>query len=163
MRLNKKNIMAKNVLLVEDMEHNLLSVSQTCDKGNYMIFYSKNCQIRDVKKNRLVGTATRTPNNIYILDEKKENCYLGNEDESWLWHKRLGHINFENIIQLNKKETIRDLLSMKNLISFICKQCQHGKQTRVRFKTKEHSTTKTFKIVHVDVCGPMRTKRLNGE
>ena len=92
--LNNKNIMAENVLLVEDMEHNLLSVIQTCDKGHYMIFYSKNCQIRDVKKNRLVGTATRTPNNIYILDEKKENCYLGNEDESWLWHKRLGHINF---------------------------------------------------------------------
>ena len=62
--LNNKNIMAKNVLLVEDMEHNLLSVSQICDKGHYMIFYSKNCQIRDVKTNWLVGTATRTPSNI---------------------------------------------------------------------------------------------------
>ena len=68
--LNNKNIMAENVLLVEDMEHNLLSVIQTCDKGHYIIFYSKNCQIRDVKTNRLVGTATRTSNNIYILDEK---------------------------------------------------------------------------------------------
>jgi hypothetical protein len=160
--LNNKNIMAENVLLVEDMEHNLLSVSQTCDKRHYMIFYSKNCQIRDVKT-RLVGIATRTTNNIYILDEKKENCYLGNEDESWLWHKRLGHINFENMIQLNKKEAIRDLPVMKNLTSSICKQCQHGKQTRVRFKTKEHSTTKPLEIVHPDVCGPMRTTGLNGE
>ena len=96
--LNNKNIMAENVLLVEDIEHNLLSVSQICVKGNYMIFYSKNCQIRDVKTNWLVGTATRTPSNIYILDEKKEDCYLGNEDENWLWHKRLGHINFEILI-----------------------------------------------------------------
>ena len=80
------------------MEHNLLSVSQRCDKGNFMIFDSKQCQIRDVKTNQLVGTATRTPNNIYILDEKDENCYLGNEDESWLWHKRLGHINFYYLI-----------------------------------------------------------------
>ena len=39
--LNNKNIMAENVLLIEDMEHNLLSVSQTCDKGHFMIFDSK--------------------------------------------------------------------------------------------------------------------------
>ena len=44
--LNNKNIMAENVLLIEDMEHNLLSVSQTCDKGHFMIFDSKQCQMR---------------------------------------------------------------------------------------------------------------------
>ena len=128
--------MAENVLLIEDMEHNLLSISQTCDKGHFMIFDSKQCQIRDVKTKQLVGTATRTPNNIYILDDKDENCYLGNEDESWLWHKRLRHINFDNLIQLNKKEAIRDLPFINNLSISICKQCQHGKQTRVKFKTK---------------------------
>ena len=76
--------MAENVLLIEDMEHNMLSVSQTWDKWHFMIFDSKQCQIRDVKTNQLLGTAKRTPNNIYILDEKDENCYLENEDESWL-------------------------------------------------------------------------------
>jgi hypothetical protein len=80
----KKDIMAKNVLLVENMEHNLLSVSQTCDTGHLMTFDFKQCKIRDVKTNQLVGIATRTSNNIYILDEKDENCYLGHEDESWL-------------------------------------------------------------------------------
>jgi hypothetical protein len=145
------------------MEHNLLSVSQTCDKGHLMIFDSKQCQIRDVKTNQLVGTATRTSNNIYILDEKDENCYLGHEDESWLWHKRLGHINFDNLIQLNKKEAIRNLPIIKNLSNSICKQCQHGKQTRVKFKTKEYSTTKPLEIIHADVCGPMRTTGINGE
>jgi hypothetical protein len=94
---------------------------------------------------------------------KKKKCYLGSEDESWLWHKRLGHINFENLIQLNKKEAIRDLPVIKNLSSSLCKQCQHGKQTRVKFKTKEHSTTKPLEIVHADVCGPMRTAGLKGE
>ena len=33
--------MAENVLLVEDMEHNLLSVRKICDKGNYMFFILK--------------------------------------------------------------------------------------------------------------------------
>jgi hypothetical protein len=80
-----------------------------------------------------------------------------------LWHKRLGQINFENLIQLNKKEAIRDLPVIKDLSSSVCKQCQHGKKTRVKFKTKEHSTTKPLKIVHADVCGPMRTIGLKGE
>ena len=117
--------MSGNVLLMKDMEHNLLSVSQTCNKGNLMIFDSKQCQIRYVKTNQLVGRDTRTPNNIYILDEKDENCYFGNEYESWLSHKRLGHINFDNLIQLNKKEAIRDLPIIKNLSISIFKQCQH--------------------------------------
>jgi hypothetical protein len=76
--------MAENVLLVEEMEHNLLSVSQTRDNDLFMIFDSKECQIRDIKSNKLVGIATRTSSNIYILDEEKEKCYLGSEDESWL-------------------------------------------------------------------------------
>lgn len=128
--------MAENVLLVENMEHNLLSVGQTCNKGHYMIFDSKQCQIRDVKTNQLVGTTTRTSSNIYILDEEDENCYLGHEDESWLWHKRLGHISFDNLIQLNTKEAIKNLSVIKNISNSICKQCQQGKQTRVKFKTK---------------------------
>ena len=52
--LNNRKNMAENVLLVENMEHHLLSVSQTCDKIHLMIFYSKGCEIRDIKSNKLV-------------------------------------------------------------------------------------------------------------
>ena len=38
-----------------------------------------------------------------------------------------------------------------------------GKQTRVEFKTKEHSTTRPLDLVHTDLCGPTRSKGLNGE
>jgi hypothetical protein len=64
---------------------------------------------------------------------------------------------------LNKREAIRDLPVIKNLSSSVCKQCQHGKQTRVEFKTKEHLTNKPLEIVHADVCGPMRTTGLKVE
>ena len=39
-------IKVENVLLVEDLKPNILSVSQTCDQGNIYIFYSKKCEIR---------------------------------------------------------------------------------------------------------------------
>ena len=39
-------IKEENVLLVENFKPNLLSVSQTCDKGHICIFYSEKFEIR---------------------------------------------------------------------------------------------------------------------
>ena len=45
-----------------------------------------------------------------MLDEiKMERCCLGKEDESWFWHKRMGHIHFGNLIKISKKQAIREM------------------------------------------------------
>jgi hypothetical protein len=44
--IGNKNTKAENVLLVEDMKHNLLSVSQMCDQGHKVTFDSQKCEIR---------------------------------------------------------------------------------------------------------------------
>ena len=44
--IGNKNEKAENVLLVEDMKHNLLSVSQMCDQGHKVTFDSQKCEIR---------------------------------------------------------------------------------------------------------------------
>ena len=83
--LGTKKGKAENVLLVEDMTHNLLSVSQICDHGHTCIFDLEGCKIVKQSMNKVVATATRTPRNIYILDKtNQENCCMGKEDESWL-------------------------------------------------------------------------------
>jgi hypothetical protein len=69
--LGRKNVKAKNVLLVEDLNHNLLSVSKMCDQGYTLMFDSRKCKIRENNSGRLVATATRRRNNIYILDMNK--------------------------------------------------------------------------------------------
>ena len=108
--------------------------------------------------------APRTSSNVYILDmEGEEKCCLGQEDESWIWNRRLGHIIFDNLIKSNKKEVVRDLPKIINPSNPICKHCQIGKQTRVRFKTKEHSTTEPLELIHTDLCGPTGTKIIYGE
>ena len=83
--LGRKYVAVKDVLLIENMRHNLLSVSQMCDQGHVLTFTSKDCEIRREDSGKLVATASRTPKNIYILDKiMKEKCCLGREDESWL-------------------------------------------------------------------------------
>jgi hypothetical protein len=38
-RIGNKNTKVENVLLVEDMKHNILSVIQMCDQGHKVTFY----------------------------------------------------------------------------------------------------------------------------
>jgi hypothetical protein len=44
-RIGNKNTKAENVLLVEHMKHNLLSVSQMCAQGHKVTFDSQKCEI----------------------------------------------------------------------------------------------------------------------
>ena len=37
--------------------------------------------------------SSRAPNDIYVMYEENKACLLAKEDESWLWHKLMGHIN----------------------------------------------------------------------
>jgi hypothetical protein len=79
--LGRKNVKEKNVLLVEDLKHNLLSVSKMCDQGYTLTFDSRKCKIKENNSGRLVATATRRLNNIYILDMKKrENIEATQKD-----------------------------------------------------------------------------------
>ena len=59
-------IKAENVLLVENLKPNLLSVSQTCDQGHICIFDSEKCEIKNKKLGKVVGIAMRNTNNIHL-------------------------------------------------------------------------------------------------
>jgi hypothetical protein len=109
-RIGKKDTNEKNVLLVEDMKHNILSVSQMCDQGHKLVFDSQKGEIRKEYSGRVVVIVVRTPSNIYALSEiGKEKCYLGKEDEVWLWHIIMDNINFDNLVKVSKKELVREI------------------------------------------------------
>ena len=52
-------IKVENVLLVENLKPNLLSVSQTCDQGHNYIFDLEKCEIMEKDSGRVVGIAIR--------------------------------------------------------------------------------------------------------
>jgi len=60
-----------------------------------------------------MAKGVRTLDNVYILKKIQEDkCYLSQIGESWLWHKRLGYTSFNNLININKINAVRDILKM---------------------------------------------------
>eukprot|EP00253_Pinus_taeda_P032416 PITA_32416 len=129
----KEQVKAGNVLYVDGLKHNLLSVSQMCDNGTEVIFRSDGCSVRDLDTGKIVIKGKRTPNDLYIFEEGEQQCYLSKNDEHWLWHQRLGHLSFSQIRKACKYQTVRGLPDIKIPDNTICKSCQFGKQTITNF------------------------------
>ena len=51
---------AQDVLFVEGLKHNLLSVSQVCDRGCEVVFTSKDYKIKSINLGQLVAKGIRT-------------------------------------------------------------------------------------------------------
>jgi hypothetical protein len=112
----------------------------------------------------LIAKGVRTENNVYVMKEDKEKCHLRKFDESWLWNKRLGHLNFDNIVKLNNEGVVKYLPRISKPNNSVCESCKMGKLTCSQFKSKSFtSSEKPLQIVHMDLCGPSRKEGSRGE
>eukprot|EP00253_Pinus_taeda_P030947 PITA_30947 len=77
----KEKVKARNVMYVDGLKHNLLSVSHMCDQGTEVIFRSNGCSVHDLHTGKTMIKRIRTPNNLYIFKEGQQKCYLRKNDE----------------------------------------------------------------------------------
>ena len=96
-------------MYVDGLKQNLLSVSQMWDQGTEVVFSSKECVVRDLDIGKTIIKGNRTPRNLYVLNNCKEQCYLSKSSENWLWHRRLGHLSFSQINKSSRLKVVRDL------------------------------------------------------
>ncbi|GKE08777.1 putative ribonuclease H-like domain-containing protein [Tanacetum coccineum] len=102
-------------------------------------------------------------NNMYSVDMKniipKESltCLVTKAtlDESMLWHRRLGHINFKNINKLVKDNLVRGLPTKHFKNDQTCVACLKGKQHKASCKSKiQNSISQPLFMLHMDLFGP---------
>ena len=72
----KEKVKDGNVMYVDGLNHNLLSVSQMCDQGNEVVFQSNRCVIPELDTRETKIKGTRTPDNLYILKGGQQQFYL---------------------------------------------------------------------------------------
>lgn len=148
-----------NVLHVPDLSSNLLSVSQLCQKGHTVVFKNDGCQIFD-RDMDIVATG-RHVNNMFLLNISNNRCFLTEaKSESLLWHRRLGHLNYQDLCKLR---TIADGIVFRSTqLVEPCIDCLKGKQSRFRFPQQGSRATKLLELVHSDLCGPIEQSSLGG-
>ncbi|KAK4395834.1 Retrovirus-related Pol polyprotein from transposon TNT 1-94 [Sesamum angolense] len=79
------------------------------------------------------------------------------EDQSWLWHRRLSHFNFQGLKILHQKKMMTDLPQIQ-AVEGACEACLQGKQHKKPFPSGTSWRAKAvLELIHTDVCGPMRT------
>nr|GFB06818.1 putative ribonuclease H-like domain-containing protein [Tanacetum cinerariifolium] len=83
-------------------------------------------------------------------------------DESNLWHRRLGHVNFKTINKLVKGNLVRGLPKEVFTNDNSCVACKKGKQHRASCKSKTISSVDQplFRL-HMDLFGPTFFKSLS--
>ncbi|GJU16047.1 putative ribonuclease H-like domain-containing protein [Tanacetum coccineum] len=122
----------------------------------------------NLKGGKIIGKVPRK-NNMYSVDLKNIvpkgglTCLFAKatSDESKLWHRRLGHLNFKTMNKLVKGNLVRGLPSKLFENDQTCVACQKGKQHRASYKSKtENSISLPLHLLHMDLFGPTFVKSL---
>nr|GFA88777.1 retrovirus-related Pol polyprotein from transposon TNT 1-94 [Tanacetum cinerariifolium] len=147
----------------------IMGYGQFCDSDLEVTFRQHTYFIRNLDGVDLL-TGSRG-NNLYTLSlqdmlASSPICLLSkaSKTKSWLWHRRLSHLNFGAINHLARQGLVRGLLKLKFEKDHICSACAMGKSTKKTHKPKSKDTNQEkLYLLHMDLCGPMRVESINGK
>ncbi|KAI3496474.1 hypothetical protein L1887_38838 [Cichorium endivia] len=152
----------RKVAYVEGLQHNLISVSQlVVGTGLKVTFDEEGSELIEKNSEKIVLKSKRKgemfPLDMKPIIGKPAICLLTRaaNDDSWLWHRCLSHMNFRDINKLVLGDLVRGLPLLKYDKERLCDACELGKQSRM-----SHSTIINTKIIeplellHIDLCGP---------
>ncbi|GJU25316.1 retrovirus-related pol polyprotein from transposon TNT 1-94 [Tanacetum coccineum] len=117
------------------------------------------------KDGKVIGRGIRKKR-LYVMklgNKPKEKICLATIDEnSTLWHRRLGYTNMHLIQSLASKDLVRNLPKLKFDQHFY-DACKIGKQAHASHKAKNTvSTTRCLELLHMDLFGPSALQSYGG-
>nr|GEY00330.1 integrase, catalytic region, zinc finger, CCHC-type, peptidase aspartic, catalytic [Tanacetum cinerariifolium] len=163
------NVTITRVYYVEGLGHNLFSVGQFYDSNLEVAFCQHTCFIHNLEGVDLL-TGSRG-NNLYTLSlgdmmTSSPICLLSMalKTKSWLWHRRLSHLNFGTINHLARHGLVQGLPKLKFKKDHLCSACAMGKIKKKPHKPKSEVTNQEkVYLLHMDLYGPMRVASVNGK
>ena len=115
-----------------------------------------------------INTVARIKLGVYIvyLNLSSSNvCLMAKkEDESWMWHRRLGHASMHIIFKLCRNDLVVGLPKLSFDFDKVCDACVKGKHRKNSFKPKNCvSISKPLQLLHIDLFGPTKTMSPGGK
>src|SRR4051794_10407633 len=93
---------------------------------------------------------------VHNIDAKRIKL---NNDSTYMWHCRLGHIGMKRMKKLHSDGLLESLDFESH---DRCEACLMGKMTKTPFTGVMERATELLKIIHIDVCGPMSVASCGG-
>jgi len=117
------------------------------------------------KENQICMSGKRQADNCYHWNSNmSDTCQLIRSDQTWLWHRKLGHVSMRGLKKIIKNKAVVGIPDLNINKNFFCGDCQIGKQTRSTHKSlKGCYTNKVLELLHMDLMGPMQTESLEGK
>ncbi|GJS97686.1 retrovirus-related pol polyprotein from transposon TNT 1-94 [Tanacetum coccineum] len=161
--ISNDSLKINNVEHVDNLGFNLLSIRQICDNKCRVTFSKHDSEI--TKDGKVIGRGIRKKG-LYVMKlgnkPKDQICLSTIDDNSTLWHRRLGHANMCLVQSLASKELVRNLPKLK-FDQHFCDACKIGKQAHASHKAKNVvSTTKCLELLHMDHFGPSVVRSYGG-
>nr|GEU29764.1 hypothetical protein [Tanacetum cinerariifolium] len=132
------SVTISRVHYVEGLEHNLFSVGQFCDSDLKVAFRKHTCYVQNLDGNDLLYGSRDT--NLYTIlpDDMLKSSPISllskaSKTKSWLWHRRLSHLNFGK-----------------------------SKNSSHKPKAGDTNKKKLYPL-HMDFCRPMCVESINGK
>ncbi|KAJ9566729.1 hypothetical protein OSB04_002695 [Centaurea solstitialis] len=153
----------ENCYYVPKMIKNVISFDLLVDQG---FFYKYDYKLISCFKNDIFYFKATPSNGLYVLNlqENREVYHISKrskniEDQTYLWHCHLGHINKKRIEKLQKGGLLGsfDFKPFDN-----CESCLSGKMTKQPFNKDNERANDLLGIIHTDVCGPFSHEARGG-
>ncbi|GKA12031.1 retrovirus-related pol polyprotein from transposon TNT 1-94 [Tanacetum coccineum] len=139
----------------------LFSSYKIYNKGN--VIFGSNLRGNIIGKGQICDNKYRVTFSEHDSEITKDGKVIARIDEnSTLWHRRLGHANMRLIQSLASKELFRHLPKLK-FDQHFCDACKIGKQAHASHKAKNIvSTTRCLELLHMDLFGPSAVRSYGG-
>ncbi|GKF26780.1 retrovirus-related pol polyprotein from transposon TNT 1-94, partial [Tanacetum coccineum] len=167
--ISNDSLKIDNVEHVDNLRFNLLSIGQICDNKCRVTFFKHDSEI--TKDGKVIGRSIRKKG-LYVMElgnmmelgnkPKDKICLATIDENSTLWHRRLGHTNMRLIQSLASKELVRNLPKLKCDQHF-CDACKIRKQAHASHKAKNIvSMTRCLELLHMDLFGLSAVRSYEG-
>ena len=121
-----------NVLYVEGLRVNLLSISTICDQDFMVLFSKRKCFVLNDSGKKLISRV-HTLDSCYGLvpdvDIVCNSIRLPNED---LWNQRMRHASYKHLSIVSKHESVLGIPKLSRVSNVVCGPCQLKKQTKAK-------------------------------
>src|SRR4051812_29143548 len=125
-----------NVMLVQSLQYNFLSVCQLASVGYDTLFGLTSVKVfrRDTLEVAFVGELDGNLYTVYFSKERTYHatCLMAKADKGWLWHRCLAHVGMRNLKDILKGEHILGLTNVSFEKDRVCSACIAGKQHQAK-------------------------------